>query len=315
MPNHADPSRDEPTEDAALTPSSPRARTPMLLGGLAALAVSGGLAWWLTSPQAPFENRAAVQAMPAPEKILAAAPSADREQVRRAYEDFAAVYAASGPDGLARFRESCADSLKADPRIVDFCLAFDLFAEAVAAEPVPGKAQARRLALVQTALPGAEPNARIEEVRRLMRQVTGVPERPAGSPPVQKAVAAPAERRPPAGLSKASAREPVRTPPRRVGAAARPPALPYRCRLAATPADRLVCATPALEVQHRRMRQAYEAALAAGADPLEIDRGQAQWRVRRNGAGDRAALGALYQRRIRELSAEAAKDHPEIPPT
>jgi uncharacterized protein YecT (DUF1311 family) len=318
MPGHADPWWDELKEDAGL-PRPPRDRTPIVVGAIAAVAISGGLAWWLASPsESRFENPPAARTAPFAEPVRIAAASADREQVRRAYEDFAAVYAASGTPGLARFTESCAASLQSDPRILDFCLAFDLFADAVTAEEAPGKAQARRLALVQIALPGATaPDARIEDVRRLMRQVSGVPERPAAAPLVEKAIDAPAQRGPAAGLTKATAREPVRTPPPRRAAApaAKSAAIPYRCRLAQTTADQLVCANPALETQHRRMRQAYEAALAAGADPLEIDRVQATWRAARDGADSRTELSALYARRIRELNAEAAKDHPETPPT
>ena len=53
---------------------------------------------------------------------------------------------------------------------------------------------------------------------------------------------------------------------------------------------------------------------SAGADPLEIDRGQAQWRERCDAAHDRAQLSVLYTQRIRELS-RAGRRPPEEPPS
>ena len=62
------------------------------------------------------------------------------------------------------------------------------------------------------------------------------------------------------------------------------------------------------------MKEAYERALAAGADPLVIDRGQAEWRAARNAADDRAELGDLSARRTRDLS-EAAETAARTPPS
>jgi hypothetical protein len=314
MPDPSDGWWEEMRQGAAQPPpageASPRARAPVILGAVAALALSGGLAWWLASPERPaFRNSPVVQVQPrsaAPVRV--AALSADPEQVRRAYADFTTVYSTSGAGGVARFSESCADSLKADPRILDFCLAFDLFADSVA-EPA-GQDASSRIALVQAALPsGAQPDARIAEVRRLMRQVTGVPESPPAAPKLQQAIAPPPARPPRANLQKASAPVPLRTPASPIRTARADP-----CRGKPT-ADRLVCAYPALAAQHRRMRAAYDHALAAGADPLAIDRAQAEWREARAATGDRARLYALYERRIRELTAAARKPPPEEPPS
>jgi uncharacterized protein YecT (DUF1311 family) len=85
-------------------------------------------------------------------------------------------------------------------------------------------------------------------------------------------------------------------------AAPRPPAA---CRAPQSPADRLVCARPALAAQDREMRRAYDRALAAGADRLAIDAGQARWRGRRDRTTSEADLARLYARRIAELDAAA----------
>lgn len=299
MPGPADVWWDDLRQEAELPPAPPPARrkAPLVAGALAAVALSGGLAWWFASPSEPsFQNQIEVRPPP-PAPIRLAGPTADAEQVRRAYEEFGLVYANSGPEGLARFAESCAQSLRGDPRILDFCLAFDLFTGAVRDEPA-GKSGARRLAMVQAALPDADPDARIAEVQRLMRDVTGIA-RAAETTPAAPSSGPPA----PAARSDASA------PPR--PAPARKAASP--CRGLPT-ADRLVCQSPTLKVQDRRMKAAYERALAAGADPLAIDRGQAEWRAQREAAGSRAELADLYARRVRELNA-AAEAARTTPPT
>lgn len=321
MAGQADAWWDDLRQEAELPPPPPRSRGPVILGAVIAVAASAGFGWWLSAPgESRFENPAVLQVQPEPQAVRLAGATADEEQVRRAYEEFSLVYANSGPEGLARFSESCQQSMAGDPRILDFCLAFDMFADAVRAAPdadVPGKAQARRVALVQTALPAqADPDRRIEEVQRLMRVVSGVGEAPpAFASPVQKAVqAAPAE---PGDLRPVSI--PSRPRPARVATAAptrrRPAAAPVdRCRFEPTPADRILCAAPALRRQDEQMRTAYEKALAAGANPLEIDRGQAEWRAARNDAENPAQLAAFYARRIRELDA-AARAAPMTPPS
>ncbi len=102
---------------------------------------------------------------------------------------------------------------------------------------------------------------------------------------------------------------PHATPPHvvRVHASAPPrePARPAACRAPATPADRLVCERPTLAAQDLAMRQAYDRALAAGADRLKIDRAQAQWRGRRDRATSEQDLTQLYASRIAELDRAA----------
>lgn len=312
MPRAEDVWWEDLRQEAELPPPPPRSKTPVILGVVAAAAIAGGVGWWLSTPSRTyFDNPEVRTASAHPLRMVGA--TADAEQVRRAYEEFGLVYANSGVDGLARFSESCAESLQADPRILDFCLAFDMFAATVvgAAEP-PGKAQARQVALVQTALPKADPDMRIAEVQRLMRVASGVRTAASATPGEPAAMAArPPETRLAAAPVEAGAR-PVRLakaqPPRRARTAA------SACRSQPTPADRLLCANPTLKVQDRRMKEAYERALAAGADPLVIDRGQAEWRAVRNTADSSQELADLYARRTRELG-EAAETAARTPPS
>lgn len=316
MPRPADVWWEDLRQEAELPPPPPpRAKAPLVAGFVAAAAVIGGAAWWLSTPSRTYFDNPEIRSAPA-QPLRTASAAADAEQVQRAYEEFGLVYANSGAAGLARFSESCAQSLQADPRILDFCLAFDMFAGAVGevAEP-SGTAEARRVALVQTAIPQADAEGRIAEVRRLMRAASGVqtaaasrevplepPGRTASEPARASPGVAPANAQPrPVRLARAET-------PRRARSAA------GACRLQPTPADRLLCANPALKVQERRMKEAYERALAAGADPLAIDRGQAEWRAVRNAADDRAELADLYARRTRELR-EAAETAALTPPS
>ncbi len=79
------------------------------------------------------------------------------------------------------------------------------------------------------------------------------------------------------------------------------------CAIGDGAADRLVCAAPSLSAAHQAMLDAYDHALAAGADKDAIDRTQAKWREVRDGARDPDTLSGLYHRRIGELEAAAAK--------
>jgi hypothetical protein len=325
MPGQADPWWDELKEEAELPPPPPRSRIPAILGLAAALTASAGLAWWLALPERPaFQNSAVTQVQPQAAVVRAASPQADAEQVRRAYEDFGSVYSDGGEPALARFSDSCRESLKADPRILDFCLAFELFADAVRTDAgTPGKAEAERLAMAQAALPaGADADQRIRQVQAIMRAVTGSPEVqeaavPAAAPPpaVEKAPDVITARPPQRDLQKASAPAPVQAKPVKVAAVAKAKPKAEACRLRSTPADRLICAYPQLAIQHRQMRQAYEKALAAGADPLTVDAAQADWRALRNSASTRAELSMLYTQRIRQLEAAATAPRPEEPPS
>lgn len=72
-----------------------------------------------------------------------------------------------------------------------------------------------------------------------------------------------------------------------------------------TAAERLVCGYPALAAQDRRLRSAYERALAAGADPRDLARTQSEWRARSESLPDYQQLSDAYDRLIREIEAAA----------
>ncbi|HVI32696.1 lysozyme inhibitor LprI family protein [Phenylobacterium sp.] len=329
-------------------------------GVLIALTASGGLAWWLASDHADAPANVSVQHAAKAREGGPAAPiladaGADETQVRRAYEQFQVIYADLGPDGLERFSQDCAGALAQDPRILDYCLAFDTFARAVAADsPWFGNAELRHLDLARQALPsGADPAQRLVQVRHLTRTATGAPEpvviakapdappivvaqapvpppavartepatvpaRPSPPPPLRAAApartpaaaparvervvarAAPAER---PKLQKASAPARKARPARKALAPIGGPAL-GRCLAEPTPAERALCLNPDLRTADQRMREAYDKALAAGADRQALDREQAEWRTARNmAAHSKDAVAKLYDQRIEQLTA------------
>ena len=93
--------------------------------------------------------------------------------MQRAFEAVQDAYADGGADGLAQADDDCAAVLKADARVLDYCLAFDLFATAVAPQVARGDSDGVRLAQARAALPpGADPAARVSQVRALMRQAS-----------------------------------------------------------------------------------------------------------------------------------------------
>lgn len=83
--------------------------------------------------------------------------------------------------------------------------------------------------------------------------------------------------------------------PRRLDPCANPP----------TPADRALCGDLALNLLERELRDAYGRALDAGADPARLRADQAAWRAARDPVSDSRVLASLYDRRIRELRAQA----------
>lgn len=269
-------------------PPPPRSgRVAAIAGAAAAAAVAAGLGWWLTTSEpTSFKNRESARLQPAAVAPITSV-AVDVEQVRRARDEFAATYAAGGAESLARFQASCEASARSDGRILDFCLAFDLMSDSLA--PADADVQARRVALVEAALPAdPAPASRVEAVRAQLQAMGAL------APPAPAPVVAP-----PAVLVAEAPAKPV------IAAKAKPPAAASRCGSLPTPADRLICANPSLKSQHDRMRTAYDQALKNGADPLTIDRGQAEWRALRNAAGNRAELAALYVKRTRELGAAA----------
>ena len=149
---------------------APRRGWPVF-GVVFALLVSAGLVWWLVGSDTSPAPAVVVHA--APKGVIRASATADPAQVQRAFEAVQDAYADGGADGLARADADCAAALKADARVLDYCLAFDLFAAAVAPEVGRADAAETRLAQAGAALPpGVDPGRRVAEVRALMRQAS-----------------------------------------------------------------------------------------------------------------------------------------------
>jgi len=291
----------------APAPSGARRFGP-ILGGALALAASAGFAWWVAAPQqAPTPPASAsVRAAAAPPKPQLRAPAKPEEaQVRRAYAAFQDAYADGGAPGVERARATCAQTLGADPRILDYCLAFDMFAAAVAGGGPPQAVDAGRLAAARAALPpGSDAALRIAEVGQLAKLVSlGDEPQPAtrAAPKLSRAEVsrpAPARSTRRVKVLKIKAR---REAPLRAKAARAPSPVIDACLFEPTAADRLVCANLRLADSDRRMRRAYEDALAGGADRYQVDADQARWRSQRDAASDPAQLQELYEARTRDL--------------
>jgi len=109
--------------------------------------------------------------------------------------------------------------------------------------------------------------------------------------------------------------EPLRRPASMV-----PPAT-FDCRRARTPAERVVCADPALAQADQDLAAAYDQALAAGVPDWRLERQQRRWRrAREDAARDApAAVAEVYAARIVELQAQAdiapPPDQPPWPPS
>jgi|GEM_PF-2476092 len=310
----------------AEVPATPESR-PLgpLLGAVLAVAASAGLAWWFGTARdtAPAPAMAPPPAVARPALTAAAQP--DEAQVRRAYEAFQDAYADGGADGVAAAKTSCAATLAADPRILDYCLAFDMFAAAVSPGAEPEGLDAGRLAAARGALPsGSDPARRVAEVGRLAK-VVALGEAPAAQPVLRPALQpgvrpAPTVRQAAARARPAARAIPSRTvrvrvvsrpkPTRlvRVAARAKDGRAPAAagpvidaCLFEATAAARLVCANPGLAEADRRMRRAYDEALSSVADRQQVEEDQARWRGQRDRASDPAEVRELYDARTRDL--------------
>lgn len=306
----------ETPEIEAVEPSAARRRWGVVAGALAAALASAALAWWLSAPERPAAAPPVVAEAPRP-PVLRASAAADEDQVRQAYEQVQTVYATTGVDGLARFARTCGEALAKDPRVLDYCLAFEMFAAAVA--PPQGEAgrwfaegQARRLALARAALPaGVDPAQRIVQVEQLMRRASGA-EAVVRVVPVREAAPAPQPKaHPPVHETAkvAAAKQKARLAIARK--TAKTPAAPKqdRCARVSSAAERVLCANPDIEAADARLRRAYGQALEEGADPIRLARDQAEWRQARDQAASRDAMARVYAQRIEELEREA----PDIP--
>ncbi|HEY8572053.1 hypothetical protein [Phenylobacterium sp.] len=277
----------------------------VVVGAALAVGLSMGLGWWLSGDDrgrwvSQAEATPTPAARPAEPRVSLAAAAPDPAQVRRAYEEVQSVYAEGGAPALVDFSRECAETLEGDARVLDFCLAFDMYAQALA--PATGEeaqwfavGEARRLRLAGAALPpGAEPAARIAEVSQLMRRATAA--QPAAeietpeAPAVREAAPAPEKR---------AAAAPARKAPAAKAAS--------RCKFEPTPALRILCANPQLKAADLRMQRAYRRAVAAGADREILDGEQAAWRALRNRAANKNEMAALYRQRMHELEQHVAR--------
>jgi hypothetical protein len=265
-----------------------------VLGALAAAVASGALIFWISQGQDRTFSAPGAGSTPAASQLAGPAGfapvRADAGQVVRAYEQLQETYADQGARGVMSFGRACADQLKTDPGVLDFCLAFDIYAAALAEDDAEARAWqaeagARDLALArQTLPPGVDPGQRLAKVRELARQASlEAPETKVAAPapaPAQRAVTA-----------------------RRAHAAA-------PCQAVASAARSTVCASPALREADRRMRLAYRHAVAAGADPRKLAREQTRWRSSLGAAPSRPALARLYHRRTRQQQLLARRPEP-----
>src|SRR4051812_8308430 len=200
-----------------------------------------------------------------------------------------------------------------------------IYAGAAAAAPMDGDVADTRLHLV-TPRPSATVAARREPARAwqlaaaapagaAVASVAGWGMTSAGHAPPPAPATAPM---PAAEAVQAPPTAPMAAPPiaaAPIAAAPAPahasPALhrPAACRAPATPGQQTVCASRSLLAQDQRMLRAYRRALAAGANRLTLDRGQAQWRELRDRTSSPTRLAQLYRSRTAALDAAARRAH------
>ena len=147
---------------------------------------------------------------------------------------------------------------------------------------------APRLRDMHGEIPSREPAAPLAAVARSTPQPSSLPivaTLPVATPVSERAAPASAEIRPLASQVDATPRPAVSNP----------------CYAEPTPADRLVCGYPRLGAQHRRLREAYLQALAAGAEAEDLDASQMEWKAARDGVSDLDRLSRLYADRILAL--------------
>ena len=165
---------------------------------------------------------------------------------------------------------------------------------AVAAIAGAGLGWALNLPGRQIALPSlAEaPPARPAEPRAALALATyAPPARPAAAPAPAPAAPTPAPAPAPTAASAATD----------ATATVEEPAQHNACYDLPSPGERLACGFPAVAARQKRMQAAYDAAVAAGADPAAL--GQTAWVQAANRTWDRQALMDKMEGRIREIQA------------
>ncbi|MDB5416762.1 MAG: hypothetical protein JWP50_181 [Phenylobacterium sp.] len=188
------------TDDEDLAAAGPRPRLGVILAGLLAVLASAAMAWWVVAPErsrqiaaGPPVAAAPVKTAPPAAPLRYAAADPDPEQVRRAWRDVRRTYGDGGPEALVRGSQACAQGVPADPRSLDYCLAYDIYASAVATDRGQadwfGDAGDRGLALARTALPeGLDAPNRIAQVAALTQAVLPKVRPAKAKPPVVQAV-------------------------------------------------------------------------------------------------------------------------------
>ena len=319
----AEPPR-RPAEPPAPEPSRAGPGVGVGAGALAAVAVSAALGYWLAfpdrTPPPPAPARAAAaltQPAPKPPRPLRyAGPEPAPGQVKAAFDHVRALYAEGGPGALVKASVDCAKDLQRDPRQLDQCLAFDIYAADILPAGRGDDAAAwfhdrdRDLALARSALPaGSDAADRIGQVRALTTAVLPRPKvervRDTGRP-VARAEPARLRKAKHVTISRRGKHVAHRARLVKVSTPLHLWSSPY-CLDAKTEADRIVCSDPSLAAQDRRVREAYGRATATSAEPDVLTQEQANWRAARDAAKDRATLGRLYRERLQDLD-------PDTPP-
>ncbi|WP_293475332.1 hypothetical protein [Phenylobacterium sp.] len=98
---------------------------------------------------------------------------------------------------------------------------------------------------------------------------------------------------------------PAGDPQPEAGSPAAAPGAHNPCYDLATAAERLICGYPSLAQKDQRLKAAYRAAIAGGADAAELEQAQAAWKAGAAEVSDRLVLADLYDKRIQELSGSA----------
>lgn len=342
-------SPDEPELDRSTYARRRRRRWPGVVLGLGvAVLAAAGLTYWVTAGDEAILSAvrpilSEVRPAPRPSGTRGyAPPRPDAGQVARAYGQLREIYAERGAPGVVSFARSCAESLATDPRVLDFCVAFDIYAVSLTGDDEDAVAwrvgaDERDLALARIALPPAEdPAARLAEIRELALKASllglevgapappnpmqaAQPAAPAAAPAPSRVASAPS--RPPAARPQAArARSSTRVASAKSTKSAKSQSASTRtasasaasprseaeatCLRQAAAARHTVCASPTLREADRRLRQAYSQALDAGVDASRLANDQVLFSGAANAAApDRDAVETLFNQRTQELEA------------
>ena len=184
------PAEAPPMTATAPVPGEDGPRLGLVLGAVAAIVAAGGLAWWFAAPapSSPHEvnarpNQAAPVAQRAVEPLRYAAADPDPTAVRRAYHDVRHAYVDGAGEALVRASETCARRAPSEPQLLDYCVAYDIYASEVlppdgGPDATPAQldwfrdSASRDLALARTVLPPeAVPENRMAQLAALTRAV------------------------------------------------------------------------------------------------------------------------------------------------